>query len=254
MTRLWCFLNKRAYHKADKLVVLGRDMTTLLTDGYAVDQAKIHYIPHWSAKESGDPMAFDENPMAKELGLTDKFVVQYSGNMGAWHDIDILIEAADLLKDNSDIHFLFIGDGSRRAAAEAMSREMDQDNVSWLEFMPIEKLPESLTCCHVSLISLRAGFEGIAIPSKLYGILASGRAIVAQVPEVSEVAMVVREENCGRVVAPGDREGLAVAIKELAANRDETAAMGTRARAAYKEKYTLQLACDAHLKLWDMDE
>ncbi len=253
ISRSWAYLSKLAYRRADRLIVLGRDMITLLARDYGIDPEKMDYIPHWSAMESDDPLSFDGNPMAESLGLKDKFVVQYSGNMGAWHDMNILVDAAARLQDEKGIHFLFIGGGQRRAEAQAKSEELGLNNMTWLEFMPIEKLPESLTCCHVSLISLRAGLEGIAVPCKLYGILASGRAVIAQAPAESEVPLVVEEENCGRVVAPGDCDGLVAAIKQFAADRDETAAMGERAFAAYKAKYTLEQACEGFSKLWGLN-
>jgi colanic acid biosynthesis glycosyl transferase WcaI len=79
----------------------------------------------------------------------------------------------------------------------------------------------------------------VAVPCKLYGILASGRAVIAQVPAGSEVALTVEEEQCGRIVLPGDAAALAASIVELEAAREETNRMGARAHAAYHAKYSL---------------
>jgi colanic acid biosynthesis glycosyl transferase WcaI len=161
--------------------------------------------------------------------------------MGLWHDIDSFVQAAGELKTNSDIQFLFIGNGIRQKQAQKLAQDLELDNIIWMDFLPQEELDTSLTCCHVALISLNSGLEGIAVPCKLYGILASGRPIIAQVPEESEVAYVVKEENCGFVIPPGNTQELAQRILELAGNRPLAREMGLRSFEAYKSKYTIEI-------------
>ncbi|MFB3892652.1 MAG: glycosyltransferase family 4 protein [Phycisphaerae bacterium] len=247
--RTWRFFNKLCYRRAERTVVLGRDMAAMLRRDYGLDAGRIAYVPHWSVMEVARPRPFDGNPLAAELGLKDKFVVQYSGNMGLWHDMDILVKAAHELRSRPDIHFLFIGGGMRRRAAEELSRSLGLTNITWLNFVPKERLPESLSCCHASIISLRAGLSGMAVPCKLYGILASGRAVIGHVPADSEVGLAVTEENCGLVIPPGDLNSLVAGIRELAADRVLTEEMGRRAFAAYQAKYTLEQAVRAFARL-----
>ncbi len=106
-----------------------------------------------------------------------------------------------------------------------------------------------MTACHVALISMREGLEGIAVPCKLYGILASGVPVVAQVPANSEIAYVVEEERCGIVVTPRDTEGLVEAISFLRANDDERREMGMQGRRAFIEKYTTSIAAKRFLEI-----
>jgi glycosyltransferase involved in cell wall biosynthesis len=214
---------------------------------------RLRYIPPWSSTAIQEPLAFADNPLAEELHLRDKFVVQYSGNMGLWHDMDSIVQAAAKLADQPHIHFVFIGGGMRRKQAQELAARLELNNITWLDFFPKERLAESLTCCHAALVSLRCGLEGVAVPSKLYGILASGRAVIAQVPAASEIALVVEEERCGLVVEPGDVDALAAAIQTLACDKAATEAMGSRAFAAYQQKYTLQQAVDHFRQLWSED-
>ncbi len=249
VTRLWRWFNRRSYLRAGQLLVIGRDMAMLLSRRYGIDPQQVAYIPHWGAREA--EMGRQSGFLAA-LGLEGKFVVQYSSNMGLWHDIDCFVHAADRLRADETIHFLFIGKGCRRAAAEALARDLRLTNITWLDFLPRERLSESLMACDLSLISLRAGLEGVAVPSKLYGILASGRAVVAQVPHESEVAYVIAEEKCGIVVMPGDVEALAAAISRLAHSPDVTAEMGRNAAAAYRNKYTIDRAVAAFRHVWHL--
>lgn len=252
--RLWFWSNKLAYRRAEKLIVLGRDMIPLLKNNYGISEDQIIYVPHWSAVELQQPLPIEKSAMLKRIQLEGKHIVQYSGNMGMWHDINSLVEAANLLKDDPSIHFLFIGNGARLSEAEELSRKIGLNNLTWHDFVPIEQLWDSLSTCHVALISLRAGFEGVAVPSKLYGILATGRALIAQVPRESEVAYVLEEEQCGIVVEPEDTQGIADAVRELASDPERVEAMGRRAFQAYCEKYRQSQAIVAFRKLWGLKE
>jgi glycosyltransferase involved in cell wall biosynthesis len=240
ITKFWRNTVKLSYHKVKKIVVLGRDMKDLLITNYSIEPDRIACIPNWSLTSNTTFIPFKQNRLARELGIENKFVVQYSGNMGLWHDIDTFIRAADRLKDNRDIQFLFIGNGIRQKQAQELAQELELKNIVWMDFVPKEELSSSLTCAHVALISLNTGLEGIAVPCKLYGILASGRAIIAQVPKNSEIAYVVQEENCGFVVSPGNVEELVQKIEQLASDRSLVEEMGLRSFQAYQSKYTIE--------------
>jgi glycosyltransferase involved in cell wall biosynthesis len=240
VTKIWRKLNLLSYRRSEKVITLGRDMSDLLIKDYALDPGKIEYIPNWSLTTAHEPIPFEKNDLARDLKIQDKFVVQYSGNMGLWHDVDTLIRAAASLKSNLDIQFLFIGNGIRQKQAQQLAQQLEANNIIWMDFVPQEQLNTSLTCSHVALISLKNGLEGIAVPCKLYGILASGRAILAQVPKKSEIAYVIEEEKCGFVIPPGDVAGLAKRIEQLAADHDLTRGMGRNAYQAYRSKYTIE--------------
>ncbi len=248
MNRAWRALNRRAFSAASEIWVLGRDMKQLVREKYGIPRQKVRYVPHWSVVAAHTTKIPEQTELWAALELKGKFVVQYSGNMGLWHDLETIVRAAKLVEGHSAIQFLLIGQGMRKPAAEQLSRDIGATNIHWLPYQNRNDLEDSLACCHVALISQRAGLEGVAVPCKLYGILASGRAVVAQVPARSEVALVVGEENCGRVVAPGDAEALARCILELSAAREETARMGSRAHAAYLQKYTLESGARAFEK------
>jgi glycosyltransferase involved in cell wall biosynthesis len=249
ITKIWRKLNRYSYHKAVKLLVLGRDMKDLLIQNYGLAPEKIEYIPNWSLTTSNTFTPFEQNDLARELKIQDKFVIQYSGNMGLWHDIDTFVRAAAQLKTNPDIQFLFIGNGIRKKKAHQLAQELELTNIIWMDFVPKEKLSTSLTCAHVALISLNTGLEGIAVPCKLYGILGSGRAILAQVPATSEVAYTITEEECGFVIPPGDVDELVSRIQQLEQNRDLTNTMGSRSFQAYKSKYTIEQIANQFRKM-----
>jgi glycosyltransferase involved in cell wall biosynthesis len=254
LVRLWQYVNGWTYRGAAAVPVLGRDMRQMIHQRYAIPPERLPYIPHWSVAANEAPLSTTDNPMIDELGLRDKFIVQYSGNMGIWHDMPTLVRAAAQLTHRPDVHFLFIGDGVARAGAQNLARELGLGNITWLDYQPKEKLPISLTCCHLSLISMKAGLEGVAVPCKFYGILASGRGVLAQVPAESEIAQAVRDHACGQVIEPGDPQGLAQAIEQFADNPPKVQAMGDRALAAYRQHYTVEAAAEAFRALWGIEQ
>lgn len=245
MVRAWKYLNGVSYRRAQKLFVLGRDMIPILSESYGIKKTVFRYIPHWSPSESNGSISFSSSRYPEMWGVSNCFVIQYSGNMGLWHDIDTFIRAAKLLEQYKHIQFIFIGGGIRRNKAMNLASELGISNIHWKDFVPLSELSESLAACHLALISLNKDLEGVAVPCKLYGILASGRAVIAQVPKKSEVAITVLEHNCGVVVEPGDFKGLADIIYKLSNNLNAVQLMSSAAFRAYLENYQIKNAVDA---------
>lgn len=239
--RGWSGANRWVLGRAVRVVVLGRDMAQLVRERFCVPEHRLEIVPNWGTGDRQTAYnAAEETKLWKELGFSrGTFIVQYSGNMGLWHDLDTVVRAAAQLTHDRHVKFLMIGDGRRKSAAMRCAQELGCQNMLWLPFQPAAALADSLACCHVGLVSQRAGLQGVAVPSKVYGILAAGRAVLAQVPDESEVALVVREEQCGIVVAPHDPFALAAAIHTLVRDHAMTKSMGDRAYAAYAGKYTL---------------
>jgi glycosyltransferase involved in cell wall biosynthesis len=250
--RLWRWANTKAFQKAKHVVVLGRDMAELIHKRYGVPMERIIYIPHWSSFASDGILSAEDTRLYQTLGLQGKFVVQYSGNMGLWHDIEVIVRAAELLKMHPNLHFLMIGGGMRRKKAMDLSEHLKLTNITWLPFQSKDSLVDSLSCCHVALISQREGLKGVAVPCKLYGILASGRPIVATVPQGSEIDQVIAEESCGVVLYEATTQDLANAILDLSRDSQRLKIMADNAYAAYKAKYSIEPAMLRFEELWNV--
>ena len=236
----WHWANRKLFQGARQVLVIGRDMADLCQSRYGLSRGKIHRMALCSPVESASCLDPASTALGKRLGIRAEFIVQYSGNMGLWHDLENIVRAAGLLSGDPRIHFLLIGDGLRRNKAQALAGKLGLGNITWLDYQPRTQLMDTLSYCHAAIVSQREGLEGVAVPSKLYGILASGRAVLAQVPATSETALVVLEEGCGLVLTPGDFPALARAVRLLCDNPRSAIEMGARAHAAYQAKYTLR--------------
>jgi glycosyltransferase involved in cell wall biosynthesis len=245
--RLLRAVDEWSLKRADIVVDLGRYMKERLVRK-GVPASRLTTIPVWSSVDDFDSMTPAENPLRARLGLADSFVVMYSGNAGLAHRFDEVLDAAELLRDDPAISFLFVGDGPRRKEIEARVRSSGLDNVRYLDYFPREDLRQSLALGDVHLLTLRSEMAGIAVPGKLYGIMAAGRPVVMVGPTASEPAETILLEGIGMVVDPdagGDGEAVAAAIRHYRDDSEARLAAGQRARQAFLDKYERETACAA---------
>jgi glycosyltransferase involved in cell wall biosynthesis len=224
-------INRRLLREADAIVALGERMRRRLVEEKGADPARVHVIHNWADTELIRPASKD-NPLSRELGLADRFVVMHSGNVGHAQDFDALLAAAERLRSREGLIVAIAGSGARRERLERVAVERRLSNVRFLPYQPKERLSESFGAADVFVVSLRAGLEGYIVPSKVYGILAAGRPYVAATDPSCEAAVLTREHQCGLVAAPGDPEALASAIVRLHDDPAAARAMGAAARRA----------------------
>jgi glycosyltransferase involved in cell wall biosynthesis len=230
-------LRNRCARDAEVNVVVGRCMRErLLGVGVKPDQVKV--IPNWTEDEQIRPLPPAENPLRKSWNLSRSFVVGYSGNMGRGHDFGMLLDAAEELSGEPEIEFLLIGAGARRDEVEKTAHERSAARVHFQPFQPRAQLSYSLTVPDVHIVTLRPELEGLLVPSKFYGALAAGRPAVFIGPAGSEVARVIREQDCGFVVNQGRTEELVAIIRRLARDEDFRTALGRNARQAIDQHYS----------------
>jgi colanic acid biosynthesis glycosyl transferase WcaI len=224
-------VNRFLVRQADAVVALGDTMKRRLVEWKGADPQRVRIIHNWADCEALAPGPKD-NAFARAHGLQDRFVVMHAGNIGLSQNLDVLLEAAERLRDDHRIQFVFVGDGARRAALEQRASERSLGNVLFVPYQPREEMARSYAAADVFVVSLKPGLAGYIVPSKLYSILAAGRPYVAAVEEECEVAEITRRHQCGFVIRPGDAEGLAWRILQLVENRPLASELGRRARAA----------------------
>lgn len=212
-------------------VVLGERMQDRL-EANGISAGRIQIIPNWCDDELIAPQSTKDNPLRSAWGLDDKFVIGYSGNLGRAHEYATLLDAAELLRDERDIVFLFIGGGY---LTQSLQKEVERRRLAEMfQFRPYQTASElgtSLAIPDVHWISLLPAMEGLIVPSKFYGIAAAGRPIIAVTDPAGDIAKLVRDNQCGAVVSPGDGQALARTIREFRADRLCLDQMGRNARA-----------------------
>jgi putative colanic acid biosynthesis glycosyltransferase WcaI len=235
--------------RADRVVAIGETMRErLLAKG--TPAGRIRVIPNWVDTQAISPRPRD-NAWARENGLEGSFVVMHSGNVGHAQDLDTLIHAATLLRDLDDLLIVVIGLGARHAEISALAERLAPGNVRFLPYQPRERLPESLSSADVHVVGLAPGLAGYVVPSRVYGILAAGRPVIAAVDADSETAKVVADAACGVHVPPGDAQLLARAIRGLHRRRAELAELGRNARLYAEREAERTVALGRYRELLD---
>ncbi|MBD3183900.1 glycosyltransferase [Candidatus Poribacteria bacterium] len=239
---------KHILKSADHVVAIGHSMQKrILAKGISND--KISIIPNWADVEAIKPQA-KINKFSIKHGLVDHFVVMYSGNIGLGQNLSRVIEAADILKQQKYIRFIFIGDGAAKSKLKNMVRKKELTNVTFLSYMPKEMLQYSFSAGDLHLVPLERRLQGFIVPSKVYGIMAAGRPFLGLVDEDSEVAEIVREFNCGFILDPDNPELLANTIKKLSKDPHQLDEIGRRGREAVVQCYNRELTCERYQKLF----
>lgn len=224
-------VNRFLVRKAERVIALGKTMRRRLVEGKGADPAKVVVIPDWASCSEIRPSP-KRNSFSLKHGLADKFVVMHSGNIGLSQGLEVMVHAAAFLKEFPDIEIVLIGDGVKKSATEQMARAMGLRNIRFLPYQPKEHLALSFAAADVFVLSLKRGLAGYIVPSKLYGVLASGRPYVAAVEEDCEVATVTREFQCGLLAEPGNPQDLAQKILRLYRDRAMASRLGDNARQA----------------------
>lgn len=226
------WLNCRAMARARAVVTLTEGMKERALA--LMPRANVVVIPNWVDLDAIKPTP---------TGVVGPVVIQYSGNMGILHPLEGLTRAVGTMPD-CELHF--IGRGAKLEATRALVEREKFANVKFFDYRPLAELGASLAACDIAAIALESGADKLAMPSKLQGILASGRPILCLAPPTSELAQFIERERVGVVVnEPENAEQVRAAIEKLrdAALRDE---LGTRARAVAEAQFGVAKAADAY--------
>jgi len=223
------------YRKCDRVVVLSEDMRQLLV-AEDVCPDRVAVIPNWADTQQISPAG--SSRFRSQHGLTDKFLVMYSGNLGLTQRLSDFVAAAELLVDDPGIHFAFVGRGSLEGQLRDEVAARGLQNISFFDYQPREELADSLAAADLHLVPLAAELAGCLMPSKLYGILAAGRPCLTNAPAGSELHRVIAEQRVGFAVPSGSVAELATAIREAAADPGRLREMGIRARQLAETQYS----------------
>lgn len=215
--------------RADRIVAIGETMRRRLElKGAAPDRLRV--IPNWVDTSEITPQPRD-NPWAQSHGLQGRFVVMHSGNVGHAQDLDSLVRAVTFLRDLDDLLVVVAGFGARHNQMVELAERLEvTDRVRFLPYQKRERLPLSLSSADLHVVGLAKGLAGYVVPSRLYGILAAGRPVIAAADEDSETARLVSEVGCGIVIPPGRPELLARTIRSARDGAYDLEGMGARGR------------------------
>lgn len=200
-------------------------------------------FPNWVDTRQIFPIS-GYNILRRELGLEDHHqIILYSGNMGQKQGLEVLIEAARRLVSENDLLFLLCGEGAARSQLEVLANDLP--NVRFLPIQPLERLNELLNLAGIHVLPQSAAAADLVMPSKLTGMLASGRPVIVTAHPGTELANVM--DTLGRVIPPGQPDHLADAILSLVRQPEIRLELGQRGRAYVEQIWAKELVLESFL-------
>ena len=198
-----------------------------------VPKSKLLFLPNGVDVELFKP-APPDNAFKQSLGLEGKKIVFYQGSLGYAQGLEVVLSAAKLLENDSNIHFLFVGDGSRKADLEKLSENLALSNTTFMNPVALEELPRFFSIAACGLVSLRnlPLFRG-ARPSKIFPIMSSGKPVVFMGD--GEAARLIRAARGGVVLSFGEPQVLAQVLRQLVDRPDIAEELGKNGRRYVEE-------------------
>lgn len=245
ITRTFTYLQKLSLRNATQVIAIGECMKRQLANK-GIQSDRISIIPNWANNKTIN----NKSNKCPIPNLKEKFVVLYSGNIGASHYFDDILKVSLELKELDNYHFLFIGTGSRRSEIVAFIEAHKPSNLTLLDPVPENELNEYLNLANVHFVSLRNTFSGLVVPSKTYGALATGKPVIFQGPLDSEIAKLLHRSQAGLTILEGDAEDLKDCILKYGNNSDLLSQHSDSARKAIDTYYNQEKAFEQYWKVF----
>jgi len=229
LATIWEKLHRWALRRATRVIVLGEDMRARII-GKGVEPARVLIVrdgteilpPH-------TPLPAPDSEVVRAIRGSFSFVLVHAGNLGFYGAWNSLLTAARLLVPEG-VGLVFVGDGAQRSEIEAAAA--GSGNIRFLEFFPASKIPSVLAAADAHVITVKRGLEGVVVPSKMYGILAAGKPIVAVAPEATDAVSLGIRRGFAVAADPDRAEEVVSAVRALVSNPNKLKTMGEAARAA----------------------
>jgi hypothetical protein len=217
--RFWSKLNKKLFLKAHKIYTIGDGMAKLI-ESY-MSRSNIVIIPNWSGLTKLQAIDKNENTWIKKNNIEDKFIVQYSGNIGFTHNVEEVVEIAKELKGDNEILFLIIGRGEKVKSIQELITKYNLTNCLLLPFQPDDELNSSLAAANIGIVLLDDKTAHVSIPSKIYNLQAVGVPMLGIASLDSELNNHIVRFNNGKCFSKANKKGIVEFILNMKNNKNE---------------------------------
>jgi glycosyltransferase involved in cell wall biosynthesis len=210
--KFWDKTNKRIFGKAEKVFTISDGMKKLISK--YVDPAKIAIVPCWTDNSFLKPVPREENIFIREQKVEDKFLVIYSGNLGFTHDIEVLVDLAELV-ERKNIFFFIIGEGDKKKILSDRINNSGLKNIRLLSWQDIKMYPFSLGAADLAVVTLGKEASIISVPSKLYDIMSVGSPLLSIAEKDSEMNVIINQYEMGMCFSADQIDKMLVFIYKL---------------------------------------
>ncbi|MFH0964469.1 MAG: glycosyltransferase family 4 protein [Planctomycetota bacterium] len=231
------------YREAWKIVVVTESSGRILSES-GIGEEKIEVVTNGVDLETFHPGEDEET--RRGLGLAGRFVVSYVGTIGLAHGLEVILRAAEKLRQAPEIVFIVVGEGAERERIEREKEGMGLRNVLFTGEVPRERIPGILRASDACLVHLkRAKLFETVIPSKIFEIMGCGKPILMGVR--GEARRLVEEAGAGVLFESEDEDGLVAAIQKLRSDKGLARRLGAGGRAFVEARYSREAMAERFL-------
>lgn len=251
ISKAMSMINTFLYRRVSKVVALSEDMKMyLLNNRLSITEEKIDVIPNWYEDKINEVTQESiSNNLIKDINSKYSLVVSYFGNMGIAQELDTLIASIRSMKDDNDVAFMFAGHGVKLEFIRELKLKEKLENVYIFDFLHNQDFQEALHISDVFVVSLDPRLTGLAVPSKTYSYLMSGKPILSVMDRNTDIAKDIRQFNAGYSIDAGDSLSMIEAIEELKNNLETRKLFGKNSRNLFLEKYTILKSTSKYINL-----
>ncbi len=223
-------LDRQHFRDSDHIVAITEDFVPLLSREFDVDARRVSVVPNWAPIDALPALGKD-NEWARANDLHDKFVFLYTGTLGMKHNPELLVQLAEQFREDDEVRVVVVSEGlgSDWIRNQAATRHLE--NIVLLPFQPFDQLAEVLATGDVLVSVLEEDAGVFSVPSKVLSYLCAQRALLLAVPEVNLASRIIRQQEAGVAVRPGDVDEFLSAARALRSNASLRATQGDNARA-----------------------
>lgn len=245
------YLEKRIYHHAKCVTVHSSD-NRMHVQKIGVDADKVAVIPNWVDTDHLRPGS-KQNSFSDKYDLQNKFVVSFAGIIGYSQDIDVILNAAELIREKEKILFLIVGDGVEKKRFVLKAKNLGLNNVLFLPMQSRDVYSLILHSSDICLSTLKEEVLSSPIPSKILSIMASGKPLIACMNLNSSASKMVEDAQCGFVLPAGDYNGLADRILRLYNSPELCDNYGRNGRKYCLENFSLDICTNKYIQLFEQN-
>ena len=243
-------MDKFSCKQSNEVIVVGRDMQETLRNRFNNKKVPENtFINNWIDEKEIYPL--NENhpkiiDFKEKYNLNDKFIIMYSGNIGLYYDLENIIKVIGKFNEREDVIFAFVGDGTVKKEIEDYATENKLSNVTFIPYQDKADLVYSLNSADIHWVVNAKGIKGVSVPSKLYGVMATGKPVLGVLDKGSEARLIVDECNCGVCTEPGNYNEIYNKIEYILNNKEKVKMLGKNGRKYLEKNLTKEVSINKY--------
>lgn len=243
-------MDKFSCKQSNEVIVVGRDMQETLRNRFNNKKVPENtFINNWIDEKEIYPL--NENhpkiiDFKEKYNLNDKFIIMYSGNIGLYYDLENIIKVIGKFNEREDVIFAFVGDGTVKKEIEDYATENKLSNVTFIPYQDKADLVYSLNSADIHWVVNAKGIKGVSVPSKLYGVMATGKPVLGVLDKGSEARLIVDECNCGACTEPGNYNEIYNKIEYILNNKEKVKMLGKNGRKYLEKNLTKEVSINKY--------